>query len=189
MSEKLPAQHNESFKPKETTQSPEGRDRIKSLEKEGEREANKQPEQLKEAREQVERYAQHQENKHHNSAEKEQHTFSPATKGRQKKLAFKQTMKHTQAKLKPTDRVFSKVIHQPVIEKVSDISAKTLFRPSVTLGAALGALIGGAIFYGFARFYGFDLSGSEFLVCAVIGAVIGLVWEFAGFIARKLVAR
>lgn len=188
MSEKLTQHGGESIERRESVPSPERQEEIKSLEKKGERESAKQHEQLNEAREKVEKLAQHQENKYHKT-EKEQHTFSPATKGRQKKLAFKQTMQHTQAELKPASKTFSKIIHQPVIEKASDIASKTVFRPSLTLGAALGAFIGGSLFYGFAKYFGFSLSGTEFIFCGFIGAVVGLIWELGGYFAKKLIAR
>lgn len=188
MSERLPEQNPERFERREALSSPENNEQIKSLEKKAEKEAAKHDERLDEAREKVDKLAKHQENPYQHT-EKESHAFSPAARGKQKKLAFKQTMKHTQAELKPASRVFSKVIHQPVIEKASDIAAKTVFRPSITLGAALGAFLGGTMFYGFARYYGFDLSGTEFIFSAIVGAVVGLVWEFGGYFAKKLTSK
>lgn len=188
MSERLPESHNKVVENNETHESSKMHERIRELERKGESESKKQSENLNKARSKVEQIAKHQENKHI-KAEKEHQTFSPSAKSQQKKIAFKQTMDRTQAKLSPSSRIFSKVIHHPVIEKVSDVTAQTVFRPSLTLGVSLGALIGGSIFYGFAKYYGFNLSGTEFIACGVVGGLIGLIWELAGFLAKKLFAR
>lgn len=188
MSEKLRDFSSETNEKHESFPSPERQEQIKSLEKKGERESSEQNEQLQKAREKVEQLAKPQE-RLHTKTEKENHTFSPGSRSRQKKLAFKQTMQHTQAKMKPAAKTFSKIIHQPVIEKASDIAAKTVFRPSLTLGAALGAFLGGSMFYGFARYYGFNLSGTEFLFCGLVGAMVGVIWEFGGYLAKRLITR
>lgn len=105
----------------------------------------------------------------------------------QKKTAYAQTMRRiTQSLPRPAARVFSKLIHQPVIERVSEISGKTIFRPSLTLGMSLGALLGGSTFYVMAERYGFSLSGSEFMVSALLGGVAGLVFETTAVLLRKV---
>ncbi len=94
-----------------------------------------------------------------------------------KQHAYWQTVHAMQRRLKPASRAFSKVIHAPAIEKTSDIAAKTVFRPSVTLGATTTALVVGAFFYITAQTYGFPLRGSEFAVSLLAGAILGLILE------------
>lgn len=96
-----------------------------------------------------------------------------------RKAAYTETMQSLHRRLKPTSRQFSNFIHQPSIEKTSEALGKTVFRPSVTLGATVTAFIIGAFLYITARWYGFTLSGSEFWVAMLVGGVLGLVIEMA----------
>lgn len=90
-----------------------------------------------------------------------------------KLVSYRHTLKGVQKQLKPTSRKFSKFIHAPIVEKTSEALEKTVMRPSVTLGASLTALAVGGFFYFSARRYGFTLSGSEFLVSLLVGAIMG----------------
>lgn len=102
---------------------------------------------------------------------------------------YRQTMVTLRHRLSPASRRFSSVIHTPVIEKTSEVLAKTIARPSVSLGAITGAVIMSGGFYLFARHYGFTLKGSEVWVGLLIGAAIGLLSESLWRFQRKLKAR
>ncbi len=95
-------------------------------------------------------------------------------------LNYEQTLKTLQNQLPRASRAFSKVIHQPAVERVSEVLEKTVMRPSVTAGAVTSAVILGGIFYVAARAYGFRLSGSELIFALIIGGLIGYVLEVAG---------
>lgn len=105
--------------------------------------------------------------------EKKDHRFSR----KEKRLAFKKEIKRVQAQLPPASRALSRVVHNPVVENISEVLEETVLRPSVLIGGATVGLIGGGIFYLYARVAGFALSGSEFLVSMVAGALIGVVLE------------
>lgn len=92
-------------------------------------------------------------------------------------LNYVQTIASVQRKLSPVSRSFSKVIHTPVIEQVSEKLETTVARPSVLLGTTWTALIVGTIFYLTARHYGYALSGSELLFSFIVGGLLGLVVE------------
>jgi len=94
-----------------------------------------------------------------------------------KALNYKQTLASLQRQLSPASRRFSKVIHQPAIEKTSEVLEQTVLRPSIALGATTTAFIVGAFFYLTARHYGFALSGTEIVLSLVVGAMIGLAIE------------
>lgn len=102
-----------------------------------------------------------------------------------KEAAYNDTMRSLRRRLKPASRAFSQVIHAPVIEKASEVAAATVFRPSVTLGATLTALIIGGSAYLTARTYGFILSGSEFILSLLAGGIIGLAVEMLGKLIRR----
>jgi hypothetical protein len=97
-----------------------------------------------------------------------------------KQAAYDDTMRSMRRRLKPASRAFSKVIHAPIVEKTSEVAAKTVFRPSVTLGATFTALILTASLYATARYYGFAISGSEFIFSLILGGIAGFVLELIG---------
>lgn len=117
----------------------------------------------------------------------ERHGERPVPKGEQapkqphsgmhRRQAYAETMRSLQSHLKGPSRTFSKVIHNPVIEKTSEALGQTVMRPSVTLGASSTALVVGALTYLVAKRYGYSLSGSELLFSLLIGGVIGLLIE------------
>lgn len=109
----------------------------------------------------------------------------PPTK-REKVLLYKQTLTQLQRELpKRSSRLFSRVIHQPSIERITETAGKTLFRPSLMLGASIGALLGGSLVYISAKHYGFELSGSEFMIFGLVGALAGLTCESLKTFWRK----
>lgn len=109
-------------------------------------------------------------------AEKEA-TAKPHPTRFDKAAAYAQTLASLQRKLSPSSRAFSRLIHAPMVEQASEVAGKTIARPSVTLGATLTALVVGGFFYLSARRYGFALSGSEFILSLLAGAVLGLIAE------------
>jgi hypothetical protein len=98
-------------------------------------------------------------------------------------LNYRDTMTSIQRKLSPVSRNFSKVIHTPAVENVSEALESTVMRPSIVAGATWSAALVGLVFYVTARVYGWTLSGSEMLAALLAGAVLGLVIEA---IARSL---
>lgn len=92
--------------------------------------------------------------------------------------AYGQLLQKVRANLKPAERTFSKFIHQPTIETVSEISGKTVARPSGILGGGLVALLGtGAILY-MAKHYGFEYNFFVYVLLFAIGFLLGVTLEF-----------
>lgn len=100
------------------------------------------------------------------------------TRAEEKVHSFNTTMHHVRQHMKKRDRAFSKVIHHPVVEKVSEVTGKTVGRPSGILGATIAAFVGLLSVYGIAKFAGFALSGSEMPLLLVIGFSVGLLLEW-----------
>jgi hypothetical protein len=92
-------------------------------------------------------------------------------------LNFKQTMSSLQRRLSPASRSFSKVIHNPAVEKTSESLEKTVMRPSVINGALWTAVVVQGFLYFTARHYGFALSGAEIIISLLTGALLGIVLE------------
>jgi len=95
-----------------------------------------------------------------------------------KKKTYKKTMSSIQSKMPAPTRRFSKVIHNPVVDKVSETAGKTVARPSGVLGGGLAVVLGLGVSYFTAKNAGFELSGSEFIWLLLIGFVLGLIAEW-----------
>jgi len=100
--------------------------------------------------------------------------------------SYKKTLKNVQDQLSAPSRAFSKVIHNPVVEKTSDAIGNTVARPNLIISGALGA-IASVVVYFIAKRYGYLLSGSETIILFVAGWSIGAVIEYArvGFINNR----
>ena len=75
-------------------------------------------------------------------------------------------------------RTFSKVIHNPVVEKTSEVVGSTVARPNAILSGSVGAFILVLGVFLIARHYGYQLSGAETIVAFAIGWVVGIVYDF-----------
>lgn len=117
-----------------------------------------------------------------------QENVQPAshTRAEEKLHSFNTTMHHVRQRLSKPNQAFSKVIHQPVVEKVSDVAGKTIARPSGIIGGTVAAGVGILSVYGVARFAGFSLSGSEMPLLLVAGFAVGLFVEWLTKAARSV---
>lgn len=99
--------------------------------------------------------------------------------------SYKKTLTSVQDQLPKPSRAFSKVIHNPVVEKTSDAIGNTVARPNLIIAGALGA-IASIIVYVIAKKYGYLLSGTETIALFVVGWVIGAIIEYArvGFLNK-----
>lgn len=96
---------------------------------------------------------------------------------KQRRESFDKTMREARLHMSPINRSFSRVIHAPVIEKMSDGLGKTVARPNALLAASVCAfLLTTALLY-IARHYGYSLSGSETIAAFMLGWLIGLLYD------------
>lgn len=102
-----------------------------------------------------------------------------------KKHAYKQTLKSVRRQLPVADRAFSYIIHQPVIEKISDISSKTIARPSGLLSAGVVALLGNIILLYMSRHFGFRYNYFVFTALLVLGYTLGIFIEILSKVFSK----
>lgn len=94
-----------------------------------------------------------------------------------KATSYQRTLKRVRASLNAADRAFSKIIHHSAIEPISEISSKTLARPSGILGGGIAALVGSGIVLYMARRYGFQYNFTTFLILLVAGFISGIAIE------------
>ena len=96
----------------------------------------------------------------------------------QKRAEYKKTLKSIQKEMNPAERAFSKVLHNPVVEATSEVASKTVARPAALLAGSLAALILTTIVYIIAKYYGYVLSGFEWIATFIIGWAIGLIVDW-----------
>ena len=99
--------------------------------------------------------------------------------------AQKQTMKQTRSHLSTPSRAFSKAIHNPTVEKTSDVVGSTVARPNAILFASISAFVLVGILYLVARYYGYRLSGFETMAAFIIGWVLGLLFDYSSLMFKK----
>lgn len=119
-----------------------------------------------------------------------EHETAPAARRtgpiNKKQLAssFKSQMKYAQAEMSPSERAFSKVIHNKAIEKSSDFIGSTIARPNAMLSGSIAAFIGITVLYFIAKYYGFQLSGFETIAAFILGWIIGIVYDYLAVMIR-----
>ena len=94
-----------------------------------------------------------------------------------KRQAYQQTMSRIRQGLRPSERIFSKTIHQPVVNNVSEVSAKTIGRPMGIIGGGLLALFGSIVLLYGAKHYGYRYNFLFFFGLFVIGYLVTTVFE------------
>lgn len=102
------------------------------------------------------------------------------------KLAYKRSLIHVQKQLTASEKILSKIVHRPVIDKFSEVVSYSVARPSGILGGGLVSLVGSSFLLYTAKHYGFEYNFTAFFVLYVLGFCTGLVGEL-GFkvITRK----
>jgi hypothetical protein len=106
---------------------------------------------------------------------------TPASKKerqKQKDKRYQKTLQDIQKDMKVPSRTFSKIIHNPAVEKTSEVVGSTIARPNSILAGSLAALILTGIVYLVANNYGYELSGFEFIGAFIIGWALGLIIDY-----------
>lgn len=96
-----------------------------------------------------------------------------------KKITLNRELKTVRMKLPLTDKVLSRVIHQPAISTISEASSKSLARPSGLLGGGILAFAGSLGYLYFTRYVGVTYNYLIFIMLFILGFVVGLVIELA----------
>lgn len=94
-----------------------------------------------------------------------------------KKTTYKRTLHKTQSKLPAPERSFSKFIHSPLVEKSSDVAAKTIARPNGILFGGIGAFVGSLILFYLSKRTGFTYNFSFFILAFAGFYLIGILLE------------
>lgn len=149
-------------------------ERLRQLEEAASKLKDNKQERVETARANIEEAAKAPE---HRPVPRAETTENKLTVNEAKNRAYVVALSEIRAHLSQREKRFSKIIHSPKIEKISEITARTIARPSLTLGAASFAFLGGTLLYLAARRYGFSLSGTEFLAASILGGLAGITGE------------
>lgn len=120
------------------------------------------------------------------SAEKQgkEATSSPARRRhgvvskKERNQSYKRHMKHVQSELPAGQRAFSKFIHNPAVEKTSEVVGNTVARPNAILAGAVVAFFLVLAVYLIAKHFGYQLSGFETIGAFIVGWIIGVLYDF-----------
>ena len=108
-------------------------------------------------------------------AERRKH--GPISK-KEREASYKRTMKQVQDELPVASRVFSKIIHNKVVEKASDVVGSTIARPNAILSGSIAAFVFTLAIFLVARYYGYPLSGAETIAAFTVGWLVGLLFDY-----------
>jgi hypothetical protein len=103
-----------------------------------------------------------------------------------KDLAYRRTMSRVRTRLSSPEKLFSRMVHAPVVDEVSEFAATTIARPSGILGGSIFALLGSAFVLYLAKHYGFEYNFLLFGLLFSGGFVIGILIELGYNGIKKL---
>lgn len=98
---------------------------------------------------------------------------------RQRKDSYATTMKQIQSEMNSSSRTFSKFIHNPSIEKLSEAVGATVARPNAVLAGSVAATFLTLFVFLVAKQYGYRLSGFETIGTFFVGWSLGLIYDYA----------
>jgi hypothetical protein len=98
---------------------------------------------------------------------------------------FKRTLVSVQKQLSAPSRAFSKVVHNPAIDRASAAAEKTVARPKGILVGGLAAFIGCLYTLYLAKHYGFRYNLLLFIILFVTGYVVTTFIEIAAIVIKR----
>lgn len=107
----------------------------------------------------------------------ESNTSQPLINRELKSVMLSRTLARVQKQLRPAERTFSKVIHAKPIDKMSNVSEKTVARPYGILGGAIVAFIGSLFSTYLSRQFGLEYNLVLFLMLFTAGYIVTTLLE------------
>lgn len=96
-----------------------------------------------------------------------------------KTKSYNETLRQVRHNLNKTEKTFSRIIHQPFVEKLSNISAKTVARPAGILGGGILAFAGGIFVLTVAKMQGFSYNFLLIIILYLSGYLLVTALEMA----------
>lgn len=155
----------------------------KSNERTNGEELEKQIEEAREARQEADRQALPTE-KLQQEEQIQENTIILA-KSKTPEKAFNETMEVVQKQMSAPSRIFSKIIHNKIVEETSEVVGVTIARPNSILSGSVCALLLVTGLYVHAKYIGYSLSGFETIGAFLLGWIIGLVFDLIRTFLRR----
>lgn len=102
---------------------------------------------------------------------------------RQRSASYSATMKQIQSEMSASSRTFSKFIHNPSVEKLSDAVGATVARPNAVLAGSMAATFLTLSVFIIAKQYGYGLSGFETIGAFFVGWLGGIIYDYVKVMA------
>ncbi|MCA9348440.1 hypothetical protein KC867_03455 [Candidatus Saccharibacteria bacterium] len=192
MSEKLNKNHESSRERSEKYESlkttSERQEKLKNkIEKEARNAKHEHDDNIEKIRSSIDKHAE-QKDAHQSKLESEKtEDEQPILVNKElKSMSYRRTIKRTQSKLNPASRSFSKIVHQPAVEKISEVADKTVARPSGILAGGILSFLGSALFLWMSKYYGYSrYNFLLFFIFFVGGFFLGLIIELIIYAFRR----
>ncbi|GAC1387716.1 MAG: hypothetical protein NVS1B7_2940 [Candidatus Saccharimonadales bacterium] len=94
-----------------------------------------------------------------------------------KEQSYERKLTQIQSRLSVPEKSFSKAIHQPTVDHISEAGSKTLFRASGILGGSIAALFGSIMLLYLSKHYGFKYNYLLFFVFFMSGFILAISAE------------
>ncbi len=94
-----------------------------------------------------------------------------------KQVGYERAMTRARKKLSPPSRAFSKVIHNPIVDRPSEFIGKTIARPASMFWGSFFAFVGTSALLWATRYYGYEYNYLLVILLFVGGALAGLALE------------
>ena len=94
-----------------------------------------------------------------------------------KEISYQRSLTNVRRHLSAPSRAFSKVIHQPAVDKVSEVAGATIARPSGIIGGGICAVLGSSMLLYITKKYGYEYNYLIFILLFVGGFAAGMIIE------------
>ncbi len=108
-----------------------------------------------------------------NSTESNPHFVSSSMRN----YTLNQSLKSIRRNLSPTEKQFSHIIHNQVVDQVSEVTAKTIARPSGLLVGGIAAFCSSVAVMVICRYFGYEYNYFIGIAAFIAGFALGLVLE------------
>lgn len=178
MSEKLPKRHEQNHGHESSRETKRHKERLsQATEKRGLRARHEHADNISEIRGRVEAASKSGHEQARKDNEKAEHEQPVLVNKELKELSYRRTLRRVQNKLPAPARAFSRFVHSPAIETISEVAGKTVARPSGVLAGGIFAFLGSSIFLWIARHYGYEYNFLLFALFFIGGFFAGLLLE------------
>lgn len=96
----------------------------------------------------------------------------------QRDASFNRQMNIVYDELRPSERRFSRFIHNRAVESVSNGLGATIARPNALLAGSVCAFLLVTAVYSIAKYYGYQLSGFETIGAFALGWILGIIYDY-----------